>query len=75
MFINQCEGDHHDSILNDGIYNLLIKELNQFNIDESNVIYSDNNFILETEFKKHYPNSKMNVLPHYLQLWRFLDCQ
>ena len=49
--------------------------LNQFNIDESNVIYSDNNFILETEFKKHYPNSKMNVLPHYWQLWRFLDCQ
>jgi len=75
MFLNQCEGDHHDSILNDNIYNLLIKELNQFNIDESNVIYSDNNFIIETEFKKHYPNSKMNVLPHYWQLWRFLDCQ
>ena len=75
IFLNQCEGHHHDGILNDDCYNILTSEFKEFNIDERNVVFSDNNFILETEFKKHYPDSKINTIPHYWQLWRYVDCQ
>jgi|TARA_Y100000034_G_scaffold47493_1_gene58487 hypothetical protein len=75
LFLNQCEGHQHDGILNDDCYNILTSEFKEFNIDERNVVFSDNNFILETEFKKHYPDSKINAIPHYWQLWRYVDCQ
>ena len=75
LFLNQCEGHQHDGILNDDCYNLLTLELKKFNIKESNIVYSDNNFILETEFKKHYPDSKISALPHYWQVWRYVDSQ
>ena len=75
IFLNQCEGHQHDGILSDDCYNLLTSELKKFNIDERNIVFSDNNFILETEFKKHYSDSKINAIPHYWQLWRYVDCQ
>jgi|TARA_B100001964_G_C14202164_1_gene586385 hypothetical protein len=67
------EGGAHDSVLNKVPYELLQKELLKFNIDESNIVYSDNNFILETEFKKHYPDSKIKVVSHNWQLWRYVN--
>ena len=45
IFLNQCEGDQHDSVLTDKCYSLLTSELKEFNIDEGNVVFSDNNFI------------------------------
>ena len=75
LFLNQCEGHQHDGILNDKCYKLLTSELKKFNIDERNIFFSDNNFILESEFKKHYPDSKINAIPHYWQLWRYVDSQ
>ena len=69
------EGGSHDSVLNKVIYEFLQKEFLKFNIKESNIVYTDNNFILETEFKKHYPESKIKVVSHNWQLWRYVDCQ
>jgi len=67
------EGGAHDSVLNKVLYELLQKELLKFNIDESNIVYTDNNLILEEEFKKHYPESKIKVVSHNWQLWRYAN--
>jgi len=65
------EGGSHDSVLNKVIYEFLQKEFLKFNIKESNIVYTDNNLILEEEFKKHYPESKIKVVSHNWQLWRY----
>jgi hypothetical protein len=65
------EGGANDSVLNKVIYEFLQKELLKFNIDESNIVYTDNNLIIEEEFKKHYPESKIKVVSHNWQLWRY----
>jgi len=69
------EGGYQDSVLNEIPYELLQKELLKFNIDESNIVYTDNNLIIEEEFKKHYPDSKIKVLSHNFQIWRYFSNQ
>ena len=69
------EGGAQDSVLNVGLYKFLSEQLVSANIDEKNIFYSDSNLIIESEFKKHYPNSKINVFSHYWQCWRYLYSQ
>lgn len=69
------EGGAQDSVLNSGLYDLLLEQLFQASIDESNVFYSDSNLIVESEFKKHYPKSKIKVFSHYWQCWRYVHSQ
>ena len=69
------EGGAQDSVLNSGLYDLLLEQLVSANINEKNIFYSDSNLIIESEFKKHYPNSKINVFSHYWQCWRYLYSQ
>ena len=69
------EGGAQDSVLNKVPFELLQEELLKFNIDESNIVYTDNNLILEEEFKKHCSGSRIKVFSNYFQIWRYLAQQ